>query len=452
MPTYRDILRKQFAVAADVKVHDIYGASWDKSSSSILTRTDNAVGLVANVGIDDQVVQNDFDDTPLFGSIREVTDDFGNVFIRIPKVYINKTDGPGLWERKVSMTKRPGFYRPWCFWDFANNRELPYIDVGKYKATLSADGKLESKAGGYPLISRNIVQFRDYAKANNGGGLKGYQQLDVHVIDLLQVLFYVEFATLDSQSIMSGYTSGQYTSTHLATVSEDNTNRIIVANAYADLYRVGQAISVGTSQGGNQIFYGRTISAIEDYDAENKAIVFDGEPVNIAAGNYLYNTGWKNGFSSDIAASSGSIISNDGKYPCAYRGIESPFGDIWQFVDGVNITDNQAWICKDANQYVSNVFASPYEQPGYANANTNNYVLEMGFDPDYPFAEFPTVVGSSSDSGYKDYYYQAAGQRIARFGGNWLYGSIAGLSFWNLNDSSSSTGVSFGGRLLKKPL
>lgn len=449
MPSYRDFLRKQFAVAADVKVHDVYGVSWNKGSGPAFTRTDKAVGLVANVGVDAQVVQNDFDTLPIFGEMREVTDDLGNVFIRIPKFYIRKTDGVGFKTWQVCRTKRPGFYLPWCFWDFTNARELPYIDVGKYKATLGAGNKLESKAGNYPLINKNIVDFRTYARANG----QGYQQLDVHVIDVLRTLFFVEFATLNLQAIMQGYSTGQYTATHLATVAENNTNRIIVANAHADLYRVGQAISVGTSQGGNQIFYGRAITAITVYDASNKAISFDGAPVNIAAGNMLYNTGWKNGFSANISASSGSIISNsDGKYPCVYRGIESPWGDIWQFVDGVNINEYQAWVAKNAVDYTSNVFANPYEQLAYVNASADGYVTAMGFDAALPFAAFPVALGGASTTYYADYYYRNTGQRIARVGGGWGDGSGAGPSCWALDGSSSGAHVAVGGRLLKKPL
>ena len=48
----------------------------------------------------------------------------------------------------------------------------------------------------------------------------------------------------------------------------------------------------------------------------------------------------------------------DGKYPAVSTGaVESPFGDMWQFVDGVNINENQAWVAKNAAQYASNVFA-----------------------------------------------------------------------------------------------
>ena len=35
----------------------IYGVSWDGGSNSVLPRTDDAVGMVANVGVDTQVVR-----------------------------------------------------------------------------------------------------------------------------------------------------------------------------------------------------------------------------------------------------------------------------------------------------------------------------------------------------------------------------------------------------------
>ena len=450
MPMLRDLFRKQFAVASDVIVHDVLGASWDKGTSPILTRTDSAVGLVANAGIDGAVVQNDFDNIPLFKAIHEVTDDLGNVFIRIPKLYIKKTDDVGAKTWQVCGTKRPGFYLPWCFWDFSNNCALPYIDVGKYPASLSAGNKLESKSGVFPLVSKNIVQFRDYAKANGAG----YQQLDVHTVDVLRTLFFVEFATLNSQAIMNGYSAGQYSATHTAVIAEVGVSRIILANAQANLYEVGQGFSVGTSLGGNQICTDRTITGIDVYDASNKAITFDGAAVNIAIGNIAYNSGYKNGKTNGVAASSGSYLSNSsGKHSCKYRGIENPFGNVWQFVDGVNINEFQSWVAKNAAQYASNVFASPYEQLGYVNHNANGYVAEMGFDVNNPFAEIATsITGADADKYYCDYYYQSTGQRIAHFGGHWSYGSVDGLSVWVLNLSSGSASLNVGGRLLKKPL
>lgn len=434
----------------------VYGVAWDKSSNPTLTRINDSVGMVANVGVDNQIVQNDFDFAPIFGEMAEVDDNLGNVFIRIPKFYIKKTDGPNFKTWQVSKVRYAGFYLPWCFWDFENGEELPYIDVGKYHASLSDAGLLESKPDTYPLISRTIVGFRDYARANNTGGLRGYQQMDVHVYDVLSTLFYIEFATLNSQAVMQGYTSGSYSDNHVAVVSEDTTNRIVVATDVADQYRVGQAISIGTARGNTSVFYGRTITAIEDYDAANKAIVFGGAPVAIAEGNVVWNSGWRSGFSSQIAASSGSIGSNTGgQYPCMYRGIENPWGSVYTWVDGVNITDRQAWTCKDAAQYASNVFASPYEQLSYVNHDADGYPAEMGHDPARPFAEFPIAIqtsGISSSKYYSDYYYQAAGQRVALVGGYWSRGAFAGLSCWDLSNSSGNAYVNVGGRLVKKPL
>ncbi len=433
----------------------VYGVSWDKSSNPTLARTDNSVGLVANAGVDSNAVRNDFDRVQIFGEIHDVEDSLGNVFVRIPKFYIRKTDSPTLKTWQISKTKYKGFYLPWCFWDFTTGREKHYIDVGKYKATLGAGNKLESKPNAPPLVNTNIVNMRTYAENNNVNGLLGYQQLDIHVMDVLQTLFYVEFATLDSQSIMQGFVKGRYgNKTELATADTMSENYIVVSNTTGAQYRVGQTISVGTARYGVGVFYGRTITNIEVDTpvAGSTKITFDGDPVSITTGNFLQNTGWVNGFSAGIAASSGCIVANDGKYPCMYRGIESPWGDIYQFVDGVNIDDWQAWVCKNAAEYVSNVFAHPYEQLKYVNKNESNYVLEMGHDSINPYAEFPVSVGARGDSGYKDYYYQASGQRIAHVGGSWDGGASAGLSFWYLSHSSSSAGVYLGGRLLKKPL
>jgi hypothetical protein len=253
-----------------------------------------------------------------------------------------------------------------------------------------------------------------------------------------------------------GYSNGRYSAGDKLTADTNPAgNTLVVSNATGAYYAVGQAISVGTSLGGNQRFYGRTITD-KDVDTPgtgSTTITFDGAAVALTSGDILYNSGWKNGFSSGIAASSGSLVSNSsGKYPCVWRGIESPFGDVWQFVDGVNINDNQAWVCKNADDYASNVFASPYEQIGYVNHNANGYVKEMGFDGDYPFAEFPIAVVAVGGKYYAVYHWQAGGLHIARFGGRWPNGSSAGFSCWSLAGSSSSERVDFGGRLVKKAL
>jgi hypothetical protein len=405
---------------------------------------------VANAGVDAGVVVNNFDSVDIFGEIEDVTDGLGNVFVRIPKFYIRKTDGVGYKTWQVSKTRwSSDCYLPWCFWDFTNSKELPYVDVGKYEASKSGL-VLESKSGAYPLVNTNIANMRTYAEALGAG----YQQFDIHVADVLQTLFYVEFATLNSQAIMAGYSSGQYLAAHVATVAELAANRIIVVNAHAALYEVGQAIGIGTSLGGGQVASDRTITGISVYDASNKAIEFDGAAVNIALGNIVYNSGYKCGGCDAVAATSGSKISNStGKHPMKYRGIENVWGSVWKFVDGLNINAWQGWVCENADDYVSNVFAAPYLRLGYVNGATSGYVSTMGWDSAVPYAEYPTsVAGGGVASYYCDYYYQSTSQYIALLGGYWNDGAGDGVSGWGLRNASSSAPVYVGGRLLKKAL
>ena len=453
----------------DVNIdQSVYGVIWDKSSTPTLTRSSAMSGATVTVGTDSTpsavstvtvsgteiLTYNKYIKDTLF-DWKEVTDTYGNVFVKIPKIYLKKVDGVGNKEWYASRVSFDGCYLPKCFYDFTNSRELDYVLVGKYPASLSSDTtKLESKPNTFPLSGKNIVQFRDLAKANNTGGLLGYQQLDIHVVDLLQTLFIIQNATLYSQSKCAGFSSGRYTDADVATATESSANRIIVANDVAAKYEVGQTIGIGTSLGGNQIIYNRLITSIDVHDASNKAISFDGAAVTITTGNILYNLPNKNGFSSSIVSRFGSKAStSSGKHGFVWNGIENLYGNMFQFVDGLNVNNNQAWVCNDANSYVSNTFASPYEQLSYVCANTSNYIQEMGYDSSHPFAMLPTVVNSSlTATYYTDYYSQNSGQRIARFGGSWTTGASGGWFYWRLDYSSSDAAVAIGARLLKKPL
>ena len=322
---------------------------------------------ITEIGIGSQVVRNDFDNLPIYKEMKRVTDDFGNVFVRIPKFYIKKTSTAGKLAVQISKSQIQGSYLPKCFWDFTKNKELPYVDVGAYLAS-SSGGKLASKAGVKPLVTTSIGGFRTLAQANGSG----YQQMDIHVVDMLQCLFYVEFATLNSQSIHPGLTGGPESGT------------------------------TGTT------------------DA--------------------------------VAASSGAM-GTGATHQFMYRGIEDLWGNVYQWVDGVNFNDRQAWVCENADNYASDIFASPYQKLSYVNADSDGYVKEIGFDPNRPYAEFPVVTsGANSTTYYSDNYYQAAGQRVARFGGHFPAGASAGVSLWDLSHASTMTASSSGGRLVRKAL
>lgn len=429
----------------------IFGVKWDKSSNPEFIRTDVAENMVANVGkVFEKGIVNDFDDAPIFNELymkAHLLDGAHDRFVKIPKFYIRKQDGPKYKSIQISKTQYPGFYLPKVFWDFERNRELDYFEYGAHLGSVK-NGILRSVVDEYPTISTNIVNFRDAAMARGNG----FQQNDIHAIDVLRTLMFVEFGTLDLQSVFTGYTAGRYHESD--TIKSDaNAAHIIVDKSVANNFMVGQSISVGSTRGGNQRFYGRTITSFHDMGDNTTLINFSGDPVQTYAGDIVYNTACKTGFSrAGSKPETGFLTANDGKHPFVYRGIENPYGDIYEWIDGININNNQAWVADNAEDYASNVFANPYKKLGYVNSDTNGYVKEMGFDVNNPFAEFPTSVGAGTDTYYSDYYYQATGQRVARFGGYWLNGSSAGLSDWALHASASTRHVVTGARLLRKPL
>src|SRR5699024_5927351 len=190
---------------------------------------------------------------------------------------------------------------PALFWDFTNEKELPYYDHGKYEASLSDENKLESKPGKHPLVEKSIVECRNYAEANG----VGYQQNDVHAIDVVQTLFYIEFATLGSQAIAKSYTSGNYNSSHKIIVAKESSYRAIVTNSTAEGYEVDRTIGIGTNTYSNNVSNtSRLITKVEEYDADNKAIYFDGEPVDTSIDDVIANRASITGFSKDILAQS----------------------------------------------------------------------------------------------------------------------------------------------------
>lgn len=171
-------------------------------------------------------------------------------------------------------------------------------------------------------------------------------------------------------------------------------------------------------------------------------------------GNGVMSIAWDNkwdglsaGGCDTLGMKSGCIL-NDGNHSVIYRGIENPYGNMWQFVDGITIQDRIAYICKDHSAYADSKITSPYKKIGYTNGNTNGWTKNLGFDPDEPLCRFPVEVGGSSSAGTGDYYYQDAGTRLARVGGAFGSGAYAGLWFWNLAYAFSFSYVNTGCRLL----
>ena len=347
---------------------EIYGVSFAGTATG--TRLNKAVGETYTKNA--STITSSLDNNEIYKDIKDVTDTLGNKFVEIPKFYIKKTvNANGNFTYQISKYKKDNtWYLPYSF-QKDDGTELPYVWIGKYDASLNGT-KLESKSGTTPLVDQTMATFRTYSSNNNTGGLLGYQLIDIHAVDIIQTLFYVEFATLDSQSIMKGFTS----ETNFAPIKSGATDSVITA--------------------------------------------------------------------------SGSPTSNTtGTYAMKYRGIENFYGNIWQFIDGLNVQNNVAYVNAKPSTYASDVFSGDYKAVGYTNALTNGNVSKMGYDSTKPFVQLPIEVGTST---YGDYFYRATGNRVVVLGGSWADGSDAGVSYWYPILGSVSTDSGVGSRIIKKAL
>ena len=432
------------------------------ASSTLLERLNDGVGLVANVPTDDGTAQNDFDAVYPFNQIKECIIDatgrihykgdptyaaaVGDWMVEVPLYYVKDVRTETTQEEYFSAFKLDGYRIPKDFIR-EDGTVCQKIYYGRFKT--GKDGTTDvSRPDLVPSNYRDLASFRTGARAKGSG----WQEVGINYVkDFLHKLTKIEFANLNSQTVFGpGITAVRYTATDTAVLAETAVNRFVTTTAIAANFNVGNVINIGTSLGGNNVASMRVITAINVFDASNSEIVFDGAAVNIAIGNVIAMVAQKTGQTVNLQKPSGKLSGISGRTSFKWRGIEDPFGSLYEWVDGVLINDNKGYICNKSSLFASTLTAD-YKPLNYTNANANGYPFEMGYDENYPEAQFPIAVGAGSSTGYADYYYQSTGLRGALFGGDATGGADAGLFYWRLDVSPSRALWYLGGRLLFKP-
>ncbi len=126
-----------------------------------------------------------------------------------------------------------------------------------------------------------------------------------------------------------------------------------------------------------------------------------------------------------------------------YRWIENPFGNVWNWIDGILIQDGLVYICEDATKY-SNIIIGDYISTELTtpidagwrktdNSHNNCYLI-------------PANLGGSDSTYTCDYYYYNAGLRGLHVGGYCNSGSTAGLFSWTGYNDPGGTGAYLAGR------
>ena len=160
------------------------------------------------------------------------------------------------------------------------------------------------------------------------------------------------------------------------------------------------------------------------------------------------------GTCNNVVNLTGRPAGTDGKVDVVWRGIEGLWGNVWEWVDGVNWNDGKYYVCNDPSKYADDT-ATNYEQLSFTGATnwSASYITQEGLDTgNNPHVMLPAAAGSGSESTYFcDACYSSTGWRVFLHGGHWDDGSQCGLFYDYLYNASSASYTSIGSRLLKVP-
>lgn len=149
------------------------------------------------------------------------------------------------------------------------------------------------------------------------------------------------------------------------------------------------------------------------------------------------------GKSNSIGNGTFSVGGNTNTAYMTYRGIENFFGNIWKWVDGININNGIPYVSNTDTNFADNTTTN-YTALGITLANTSGYVKTIEAQPR---GFLPASIGGSADTYITDYYYSGSGWVVARLGGFAAYGADAGVAYWYVSNASSSYSIYIGGRI-----
>lgn len=178
----------------------------------------------------------------------------------------------------------------------------------------------------------------------------------------------------------------------------------------------------------------------------NKTNDFDDDPINMSE---------LTGGTTSLGNKTGSVMNSNGFYPVSYRGEENFFGNIWKWVDGININCkriHEAYIAED--NYDDAKLDGNYKNVGFTLCKKNGYVSAFGYNEEFDWLFMTSEVKGNSSLPVGDYFHQYNAHneiKVASFGAAWYDGDKAGGFCWNVRSSASNRHGDVGARLLYVP-
>lgn len=483
------------------KVYTVKFPLWETSQTCNGEKLDDNEGLVCNPSTAVTRGISDYDDIPLFKTYdcNAYVDDNGVRHITAIKGDTNFKDTGKVDVFVLGMS----YYEKW--WEADGYAYYSRTDMPKEGYTLASEcrtkdgtdqgfalyGKyIAGDIDGMPYNSKGLVPARYCSGRPSGsqnisysGNIAYFHKRGSHYsgtfmseIKYITTTWWLKYGTRNSQSIMAGCTN--YNGQYVVTIAETGVKRIIISNSNANYFDVGMPVSIGDSGSSapdrnnwncHSKAESATITAIESYDENNKAIYVDVDTAfNTTTTTYISIFHWRSGFSDLILGRDGcpcldSSGLTNGKFPVVFQGIEC-FTGIYETVSNAiaDIVDSAStrdiYITNDSSILTSSIsdIKSKYNkldnQISVTKLNTWNYITAVSVDTESG-AIIPTASGqsgSSSSTGYADAVYLdngTSGQRELLAFGFLGRSSSGGVSCLYCYSGLGLSGWSVGGRL-----
>lgn len=435
-----------------------YGLRWDIDDPDDLgERCFGAVGLSASIGIGSTNGSSDFDNIYPWSEMKRcnikvnangakivtfegetgfaLDGTNGDVFVRIPKFYIEKYQKDGYEYRTISATGaivHPLFIE--------NGEELDEVFISAFEGYVDSNDKLRSIGGVIPTSNITAQEFLTAAQSNGDN----YSLYDMRCIDAVWTLLAVEFGCRNTNQVL-GYGLADFEQPTnkerdliILAASNTNTVRTIKATAMLKyLMPVGSNITICDTDQTNILTQAK-ITACVDGDTYTDW-TFDGDPINVTTSCYIgsaaFNTNWcENAPSGALSWHTGRnnwITSSNTQNAVRYRWIENVVGNLWHFLPDITFNNLQMYICKNMRDYVMHKYTSPYnpvsalftQQSDNGNkgdvTNANYWIDSLNQDPFAKGVLFGRTYDKSlvSTKAFGGYYYLNSGTVIISNGG-----------------------------------
>lgn len=318
------------------------------------------------------------------GTPSNLTGTDGDVMVKIPAFFIKVTrqsNGKPKFEiddtipdlygsnGKPGFMVHPAFKKP-------NGQIRPYFLWGAYKGYVQGT-QLRSVAGVLPTVNKTKASFQD---ASRQGRNINYGISSIYEKWAIQLLFYTEFGTLDSQEACGRGIVDM-------TWEDGLTNN-------TELRLTGQSNALGDRSG------------------------------------YLDNG------------------NGNGKCSMRYRGIEDLWGNVWEFISGVLLTDT-GWRYTNDHSKMDVASSMALYSKDMTQKVTNGYITDMEYPVGLEWTFMPKATGGGSSTYYCDYYWShdPGEENIVLSGANWSAASAAGVACLSCHHVASNVYSLLGARL-----